>query len=57
MDFDGLVELAVAVLDGAPAVAARLRGRWPQISVYEYQDIDAAQYALLRLLAGDGAWR
>ena len=55
VDFDGLVELAVAVLDGAPAVAARLRRRWPQISVNEYQDIDAAQYALLRLLAGDGA--
>ena len=54
MDFDGLIELAVAVLDGAPAVAARLRERWPRISVDEYQDIDAAQYALLRLLAGDG---
>ena len=55
VDFGGLVELAVAVLDGAPAVAARLRGRWPRISVDEYQDIDATQYALLRLLAGDGA--
>jgi len=54
VDFDGLVELAVEVLDGAPAVAARLRERWPRISVDEYQDIDAAQYALLRLLAGDG---
>ena len=54
VDFDGLIELAVAVLDGAPAVAARLRERWPRISVNEYQDIDAAQYALLRLLAGDG---
>lgn len=54
VDFDGLVELAVAILDGAPAVAARLRGRWPRISVDEYQDIDATQYALLRLLAGDG---
>ena len=54
VDFDGLVELAVVVLDGDPAAAARLRGRWPQISVDEYQDIDAAQYALLRLLAGDG---
>ena len=54
VDFDGLIELAVAVLDGAPAVAARLRERWPLISVNEYQDIDAAQYALLRLLAGDG---
>jgi DNA helicase II / ATP-dependent DNA helicase PcrA len=54
VDFDGLVELAVEVLDTEPAVAARLRARWPQISVDEYQDIDAAQYALLRLLAGDG---
>jgi superfamily I DNA/RNA helicase/PHP family Zn ribbon phosphoesterase len=54
VDFDGLVELAVAVLDGETAVAARLRERWPRISVDEYQDIDAAQYALLRLLAGDG---
>ncbi|HEY5353331.1 MAG TPA: UvrD-helicase domain-containing protein [Streptosporangiaceae bacterium] len=54
VDFDGLVELAVEVLEGAPAVAARLRERWPRISVDEYQDIDAAQYALLRLLAGDG---
>jgi superfamily I DNA/RNA helicase len=55
VDFDGLVELAVAVLDGSPAVAARLRERWPRISVDEYQDIDADQYALLRLLAGDGS--
>ena len=54
VDFDGLVELAVEVLDAGPAVAARLRARWPRISVDEYQDIDAAQYALLRLLAGDG---
>jgi superfamily I DNA/RNA helicase len=54
VDFDGLVELAAEVLDAEPAVAARLRARWPRISVDEYQDIDAAQYALLRLLAGDG---
>ena len=55
VDFDGLVELAGEVLDAEPAVATRLRARWPRISVDEYQDIDAAQYALLRLLAGDGA--
>ncbi len=54
VDFDGLVELAVEVLDAERSVAARLRARWPQISVDEYQDIDAAQYALLRLLTGDG---
>jgi superfamily I DNA/RNA helicase len=31
-----------------------MRERWPRISVDEYQDIDAAQYELLALLAGDG---
>jgi len=55
VDFDGLVELPGELLAGDPALAARLRERWPQISVDEYQDIDAAQYALLALLAGQGA--
>ncbi len=55
VDFDGLVELSTAVLRQTPAVAAALRQRWPWVSVDEYQDIDAAQYELLRLLAGDGA--
>jgi DNA helicase-2/ATP-dependent DNA helicase PcrA len=55
VDFDGLVELAAALLRDHPAVAAGLRARWPQISVDEYQDIDAVQYDLLRLLGGDGA--
>jgi DNA helicase II / ATP-dependent DNA helicase PcrA len=54
VDFDGLVELPGELLAGDPALAARLRERWPQISVDEYQDIDAAQYALLRLLAAEG---
>ncbi|HEY6481524.1 MAG TPA: UvrD-helicase domain-containing protein [Streptosporangiaceae bacterium] len=55
VDFDGLVELPVAVLRGDPALAAAFRERWPVISVDEYQDIDPAQYELLGLLAGDGA--
>jgi superfamily I DNA/RNA helicase len=54
VDFDGLIELPVALLRADPALTSRLRGRWPLISVDEYQDIDAAQYELLRLLAGDG---
>ncbi len=53
-DFDGLVDLPVTLLREDPAVAAALRGRWPFISVDEYQDIDASQYALLRLLTGGG---
>ncbi len=55
VDFDGLIELAVALLGAHPGAAGRLRQRWPMISVDEYQDIDATQYELLRLLAGDGA--
>jgi DNA helicase II / ATP-dependent DNA helicase PcrA len=55
VDFDGLVDLPVALLRDEPALAGSLSGRWPRISVDEYQDIDAGQYALLRLLAGDGA--
>ncbi len=54
VDFDGLIELPAALLAAEPAVAASLRERWPRISVDEYQDIDAIQYQLLRLLAGDG---
>ena len=55
VDLAGLVELPAALLAGQPALAAGLRERWPRLSVDEYQDIDATQYTLLRLLAGDGA--
>ena len=55
MDLDGLVELPAALLRDRPVLAAALRARWPLISVDEYQDIDAAQFELLRLLAGDGS--
>jgi DNA helicase II / ATP-dependent DNA helicase PcrA len=55
VDFDGLAEMAAALLAGHPAVAAGLAERWPFVSVDEYQDIDAVQYDLLRAIAGDGA--
>ncbi len=55
VDFDGLTELAAALLGEHPAVAAALRDRWPRISVDEYQDIDAVQYGLIRAISGDGA--
>ncbi len=54
VDFDALIELPVALLRDEPDLAAGLRERWRWISVDEYQDIDAAQYELLRLLTGDG---
>jgi DNA helicase-2/ATP-dependent DNA helicase PcrA len=55
VDFDGLVDLPVRLLGEDPALAAGLRARWPLVSVDEYQDIDASQYAQLRLLTGDGS--
>ena len=55
VDFDGLVEMSAALLRDDPAIAAGLRARWPRISVDEYQDIDAVQYDLLRMISGDGA--
>jgi DNA helicase-2/ATP-dependent DNA helicase PcrA len=54
VDFDSLVELSAALLNKHSAIAAALRTRWPRISVDEYQDIDAVQYAVLRSLAADG---
>jgi len=55
VDFDGLISLTLALLQEAPDLVAALRARWRSISVDEYQDTDADQYALLRLLAGDGS--
>ena len=54
VDFDGLVEMSAVLLRDDPAIADGLRIRWPQISVDEYQDIDAVQYDLLRMISGDG---
>ncbi|HUB22289.1 MAG TPA: UvrD-helicase domain-containing protein [Streptosporangiaceae bacterium] len=55
VDFDGLTELAAALLAEKPEIAAGLRSRWPFVSVDEYQDIDPVQYELVQALAGDGA--
>jgi ATP-dependent DNA helicase UvrD/PcrA len=55
VDFDGLIDLPVLLLRDDPGLAACLRKRWPHISVDEYQDIDARQYELLRLLAASGS--
>jgi len=55
VDFDGLISLTLVLLQEAPDLAAALRARWRSISVDEYQDTDAGQGALLRLLAGDGS--
>ena len=50
VDLDDLVTLPVAALEGDDDLVAAYRRRWTEVCVDEYQDVDAAQYRLLRLL-------
>ncbi|NED99056.1 UvrD-helicase domain-containing protein [Phytoactinopolyspora halotolerans] len=54
VDFDDLVGLPVELLEADPDLVVEFRERYRWISVDEYQDIDAMQYRLLRLLAPAG---
>src|SRR5262249_19697310 len=51
VDFDDLIALAVRAFSNDPSLAARYRDRFASISVDEFQDLDPAQYELLRLIA------
>ena len=55
LDLDDLVGRAARLLESDPGVRRTLQARFHWISVDEYQDVNAAQYRLLRLLAGGGA--
>jgi superfamily I DNA/RNA helicase len=50
VDLDDLLAAPVALLGSDPQLVEHYRARWPHVSVDEYQDVDPAQYALLRLL-------
>ena len=50
LDFDQLITLPGFLLESYPEIRRSLWSRWPWISVDEYQDIDAAQWSLLRQL-------
>ncbi|MCR4410921.1 MAG: UvrD-helicase domain-containing protein [Thermoguttaceae bacterium] len=50
IDFDDLVLVPLRLLQEHPDVREQLQRRFRWISVDEFQDLDAAQYALLRLL-------
>ncbi len=52
VDFDDLIALPVAVLERDEHALARWRKRFDYLLIDEYQDTNAAQYRLLRLLAG-----
>jgi superfamily I DNA/RNA helicase len=53
VDVDELVTLPVALLTDRPDLVDHYRARWRWLFVDEYQDVDADQYALLRLLTPD----
>ncbi len=52
VDFDDLIMLTAKLLQEHPAVLEKYRQRYRYILVDEYQDTNAAQYLLLKLLAG-----
>lgn len=51
VDLDELVTLPLRLLREDPKLVQRYRDRWRWIFVDEYQDVDADQYELLRLLS------
>ena len=51
VDFDDLISLPLALLEGSAELVDSYRARWRWVSVDEYQDVDEQQYRLLRLLA------
>ena len=55
LDLDDLIYRTVRLLESDSAVLQTLQGRFRWISVDEYQDVNAAQHRMLRLLAAGGA--
>ena len=55
VDFDDLIVLPIRLLEECPDVLAATQARYRWISVDEYQDVNAAQYRLLRLLTAAGS--
>ena len=55
VDFDDLIALPVQLLTAHADLARQYQARWLHVSVDEFQDIDATQYQLVRLLAPSGA--
>ncbi|MBF0368391.1 MAG: UvrD-helicase domain-containing protein [Magnetococcales bacterium] len=54
VDLDDLIGLPLALLDQQEALVAHYRGRYPWVSVDEFQDVDGRQYRLLRHLVPSG---
>lgn len=54
VDFDDLILRPIQMLETNKPILAAVQKRWRHILVDEYQDTNAGQYRLLKLLAGDG---
>lgn len=54
LDFADLVMYAYELLNKRPAVRSEIQKRYKYILVDEFQDTNVVQYAVVRLLAGDG---
>lgn len=53
VDFDDLLLLPIRLLEEHPDVLAAVQARYRWISADEYQDVNAAQYRLLRLMTSE----
>ncbi len=53
LDFDDLLGRTLRLLQESPSTLSLLQNRWKYITIDEYQDTNAAQYEIARLLAGD----
>lgn len=52
LDFDDLILNTLSLLNEYPSLTVQLRSRFSHISIDEYQDINNAQYQLIKQLAG-----
>ena len=55
VDFDDLILMPIRLFEAHPGILAAVQARYHWISVDEYQDVNQAQYRLLRLLTSGGA--
>jgi DNA helicase II / ATP-dependent DNA helicase PcrA len=53
LDFDDLISRTVRMLEAQPEIREKWRRQFKYIMIDEYQDTNAAQYRLIKLLTGD----
>jgi len=53
LDFDDLISETVRLLETQPALGHAIASQWDAVLVDEFQDLDPAQYLIIRTLAAD----